>query len=48
MSDQPNPYRLAQPALSWDNAIPTGNGSVGILVHGHAAQDSIVLNHDHC
>ena len=48
MNAPANPFRLAQPALSWDTAIPTGNGQVGILVHGHAAQDSIVLNHDRC
>jgi alpha-L-fucosidase 2 len=41
-------YALLQPALRWEDAIPTGNGTVGVLVHGHIAQESIVINHDRC
>src|SRR5688500_18845323 len=43
-----NPYRLAQPALSWDTAIPTGNGQVGIRVAALAVQASIVRKRDRC
>ncbi len=41
-------YSLLQPALRWEDAIPTGNGPLGVLVHGHLAQDSILINHDRC
>jgi len=35
-----------QAAESWDEAMPTGNGSVGALVFGNIEQETIVLNHD--
>ena len=41
-------YSILQPALCWEEAIPTGNGPLGLLVHGHIVQDSIVINHDRC
>ena len=36
----------AQPARRWEDALPTGNGSVGALVYGNIAYDWIVLNHE--
>ena len=39
-------YALLQPALRWEDALPTGNGPLAVLAHGHLAQDSIPINHD--
>jgi alpha-L-fucosidase 2 len=41
-------FSLNQPAIRWEDAIPTGNGPLGALVFGHLAQDCIVLNHHRC
>jgi alpha-L-fucosidase 2 len=33
-------------AQSWDQAMPTGNGRVGVLVFGNIEKETIILNHD--
>lgn len=33
-------------AESWDEAMPTGNGRVGVLVFGNIQNETILLNHD--
>jgi alpha-L-fucosidase 2 len=35
-----------QPATRWQDAFPTGNGTVGALVAGAIVQELVVLNHD--
>jgi alpha-L-fucosidase 2 len=35
-----------QPATRWEDAFPTGNGSVGALVYGNLRTETIVLNHE--
>mgnify|MGYP000912733275 CR=1 FL=1 len=35
-----------QPARRWQDALPTGNGSVGAMVYGHIRNELILLNHD--
>lgn len=36
----------AYPATRWEDALPTGNGSVGALVYGNVHEDTIVVNHE--
>ena len=35
-----------QPATRWEDALPTGNGTIGALVYGNIASELIVLNHE--
>ncbi|MFP4053656.1 MAG: glycosyl hydrolase family 95 catalytic domain-containing protein [Phycisphaerae bacterium] len=35
-----------QPATRWEDALPTGNGTVGAMVYGHICEDTILLNHE--
>jgi alpha-L-fucosidase 2 len=37
---------LRQPAACWQDALPTGNGTVGALVYGNISNEIIVLNHE--
>lgn len=37
---------LRQPATRWQDALPTGNGTLGALVYGHIRSDLVVLNHE--
>jgi alpha-L-fucosidase 2 len=34
------------PAIRWEDAFPTGNGNMGILVYGNICNDTIILNHE--
>lgn len=38
--------KLKQPATRWEEACPSGNGTLGALVHGHIAQERIIVNHE--
>lgn len=38
--------KLKQPATRWEEACPLGNGSLGVLVHGHIANERIIVNHE--
>jgi alpha-L-fucosidase 2 len=35
-----------QPASRWQDAFPSGNGTIGALVAGAIAQELVILNHD--
>ena len=35
-----------QPAARWQDALPSGNGTVGALVYGHIRHELILLNHE--
>lgn len=37
---------LRQPATRWQDALPLGNGTLGALVYGSIAHETIVLNHE--
>ncbi|HEY3377734.1 MAG TPA: glycoside hydrolase family 95 protein [Armatimonadota bacterium] len=37
---------LRQPAVRWQDALPTGNGTLGALVHGHIRHEMVILNHE--
>ena len=34
------------PATRWENAFPSGNGSLAALVFGNICEDTIILNHE--
>lgn len=38
---------MLQPATRWMDALPTGNGTLGALVHGHIRHEQIIVNHEH-
>lgn len=35
-----------QPATRWEDALPTGNGTIGALVYGNIVNELVVLNHE--
>ncbi len=35
-----------QPAKNWNEALPLGNGRIGVMAHGGAAQEKLSLNED--
>ncbi len=37
---------LIYPAARWENAFPSGNGSLAALVFGNICEDTIILNHE--
>jgi alpha-L-fucosidase 2 len=37
---------VRQPAEYWQDALPTGNGSIGALVCGNISNEIIMLNHE--
>lgn len=37
---------MREPATRWQDASPTGNGSIGAMMYGQLAQDIILLNHE--
>lgn len=49
-SDGPPPYRrgltMLKPAAQWREALPSGNGTIGILVYGSVSQERVVFNHN--
>lgn len=46
--DQPTPYRLFfdQPASTWADSVPVGNGRLGACVFGQPAKERIQLNEE--
>jgi len=47
-SDDPTPYKLFfdQPAATWPDSLPVGNGRLGACVFGHPGKDRIQLNEE--
>lgn len=39
---------LRQPATRWQDALPCGDGTVGLLMPGRLSDEAIVLNQDRC
>ena len=37
---------LREPATRWQDALPSGNGTIGALVYGHIREELILLNHE--
>ena len=37
---------MRTPATRWQDASPTGNGTVGAMMYGQIRSDRILLNHD--
>ena len=37
---------LRAPATRWQDALPTGNGAIGAMLHGRIADEIILLNHE--
>ena len=37
---------MRQPATRWEDASPSGNGTIGALVYGSLQQERVVLNHE--
>ena len=46
MADGEHRLWYAQPAASWDEALPIGNGRLGGMIHGHPALEHVQLNED--
>ena len=44
----PNPHTmvLRQPAARWQDALPTGNGTIGAMAYGSIRNETILLNHE--
>jgi len=38
--------RSLQPATRWQDAFPTGNGTIGALIYGNIRNELVVLNHE--
>ena len=45
-NDGANVLWYRQGALSWNEALPLGNGRLGAMVYGGAADERICLNED--
>ncbi len=37
---------LEQPAIRWEDALPSGNGKLGAMVYGNIHRDTILVNHE--
>jgi alpha-L-fucosidase 2 len=37
---------LHQPAARWQDALPTGNGTIGVMAYGSIRNETILLNHE--
>jgi alpha-L-fucosidase 2 len=37
---------MAKPAVRWQDALPSGNGTLGALVYGSIEEDTILINHE--
>ena len=46
MMSRPHTMTSRQPAIRWQDALPSGNGSIGALVYGHIRHELILLNHE--
>jgi alpha-L-fucosidase 2 len=44
--DRPHVMTCSTPATRWEDALPTGNGCVGAMVHGRVRSECILLNHE--
>ena len=42
----PRGMSLRQPAVRWEDACPTGNGSIGAMLYGNVCQEHVLLNHE--
>ena len=44
----PNPHTMirSQPAARWQDALPTGNGTIGAMAYGSIRNETILLNHE--
>lgn len=38
--------RMRKPAMRWEDALPSGNGTMGALVYGNIQSETILLNHE--
>jgi len=45
---KPNKHQMIMqtPACKWQDASPTGNGTLGAMMYGQICQDTILLNHE--
>jgi len=46
MTNREHIMTLRQPATRWQDALPSGNGTVGALVYGRIRNEVILLNHE--
>jgi len=46
MSDRKYQMNCSQPAVRWNDAFPSGNGTIGALVYGNIQHETILLNHE--
>lgn len=46
MSEGSHVMISGQPAVRWQDALPTGNGTIGALVYGNIHRERVVLNHE--
>ena len=46
MTDRDHTMTLRQPAAVWQDALPSGNGTVGALVYGNIRHEIVLLNHE--
>ncbi|MCK5740432.1 glycoside hydrolase family 95 protein, partial [bacterium] len=45
-SNKTHSMTMRYPATRWQDALPTGNGTIGALLYGAIHHDTIILNHD--
>ncbi|MCX6327029.1 MAG: glycoside hydrolase N-terminal domain-containing protein [Bacteroidia bacterium] len=48
VEDEHAGMRSSEPALRWQDALISGNGSMGILVYGDPENEKIIFNHEFC
>ena len=43
-----NPHSMLrrEPAARWQDALPTGNGTVGAMAYGSIRNETILINHE--
>jgi len=46
MSDREHGMTSRQPAARWQDALPSGNGTLGALVYGNIREELVLLNHE--
>ncbi|MFK7697656.1 glycosyl hydrolase family 95 catalytic domain-containing protein [Paenibacillus sp. HJGM_3] len=44
--DRSHRMSVAQPAVRWQDALPSGNGTLGALVYGNIEEDTVLINHE--
>jgi len=46
MSDRKYQMSCSQPAVRWNDAFPSGNGTIGALVYGSIQHETTLLDHE--